>query len=340
MEAAKRVPGEPCQSRGAGHHRAAVFVQAAARTLSSEAGFTLVTVIWVVGLLALIVTAFLVTTRTQVHIAANAERNAEALAMAEAGINLAILDLVSEKGAPITAHRFPTDGTPVQCARGREAALAIAVSDEGGKIDLNAASIQLIERALAGLGLDRTAASRIAESIADFRDPDDLRRLNGAEKDEYRRAGLGRGPKDGPFDAIEELGQVLGMTPELAERLGPLVTVYSGSQGIDPAVAPMTLLRALSGEPAGGGLGGLQQGRAAIAVPPDMVIASRGTVFTIRASASTEAGAMATSEAIVALPSGGGIAYRIRRWTRRADQPVSGVPAGGASGIMAGLPPC
>ena len=40
---------------------------------------------------------------------------------------------------------------------------------------------------------------------------------------------------------------------------------------------------------------------------------------------------MATSEAIVALPSGGGTTYRIRRWRRRADQPVAGALAGGAS---------
>ncbi len=43
------------------------------------------------------------------------------------------------------------------------------------------------------------------------------------------------------------MGLVLGMTPQLTRALLPLVTVYSGQAGINPALAPPQVLRALPG---------------------------------------------------------------------------------------------
>ena len=59
------------------------------------------------------------------------------------------------------------------------------------------------------------------DAIADFRDPDDLRRLNGAEDADYQSAGLKHGAKDGPFKAIEELQQVLGVDHDLYKVARP-----------------------------------------------------------------------------------------------------------------------
>ena len=35
------------------------------------------------------------------------------------------------------------------------------------------------------------------------------------------------GPKNAPFEAVEELEQVLGMTPNLYERVAPYLTTYN-----------------------------------------------------------------------------------------------------------------
>jgi general secretion pathway protein K len=76
---------------------------------------------------------------------------------------------------------------------------------------------------------------------------DSLIHLNGAEDNAYLAAGKPYGAKDGPFDSVEELQLVLGMTPELYRRLKPALTVYSRQPGINPAVASPEVLLAIPG---------------------------------------------------------------------------------------------
>ena len=62
---------------------------------------------------------------------------------------------------------------------------------------------------------------------------DKLTRLrpNGAEEAAYRAAGLPWGPKNAPFETVEELQQVLGMTADIYKRVAPSLTTYSGEAG-------------------------------------------------------------------------------------------------------------
>ena len=62
-----------------------------------------------------------------------------------------------------------------------------------------------------------------------------------------RAARLPRLPANRPFLALEELRQVLGMTPDLFTRLAPLVTIYTGTTEINPIFAPPQVLRSLRG---------------------------------------------------------------------------------------------
>ncbi len=68
----------------------------------------------------------------------------------------------------------------------------------------------------------------LVDAILDWRDPDDLHLVNGAEDEQYAAAGLPYGAKDGPFDSVEELGQVMGFDRELYQALAPALTVTSG----------------------------------------------------------------------------------------------------------------
>ena len=70
-------------------------------------------------------------------------------------------------------------------------------------------------------------AQLLAAAVADFRDPDDQRRVNGAENKQYRSAGLGWGPKNAPFQSIDELQQVLGITREIYRQVADNITVYA-----------------------------------------------------------------------------------------------------------------
>ena len=86
-----------------------------------------------------------------------------------------------------------------------------------------------------------------SRSARGFRDPGDRRRLNGAEESDYRAAGLPYRPKNAPFEVVDELQQVMGMTRQLYERVAPFVTVYTRRPGVDPNTAPCGVLFAIPG---------------------------------------------------------------------------------------------
>ena len=200
----------------------------------NQRGFALVMVIWGLALLSLMAAAFMAEARTELRKTGNLRDRAQAEALAEAGINLAIARLVAEQGSA-----YPKRWTETIAG----ASVTIAVTDERGRIDLNNADPKLLSGLLQSQGIPEAAASALIDTLADFRDRDHAARLNGAEDSSYP-AGSG-GAKDARLDAADELLQVRGMTTALYAKLEPLVTVHSGLPTIDPLVAEAGALAAV-----------------------------------------------------------------------------------------------
>ena len=135
-------------------------------------------------------------------------------------------------------------GDAWQCRQGTTI-IQVVVRPAQGLIDLNAASPSLLKLLLVGLGEPPERAERLAAAITDFRDADDARHVNGAERAQYRLAGLAHTPKNAPFEMIAELDQVLGMDFDLLRRLEPFVTVYSGLATVDRISMPPALTTTL-----------------------------------------------------------------------------------------------
>jgi general secretion pathway protein K len=208
--------------------------------LGDQRGIALVAVLWVVAILALVAAVFMREARTEIALTRNLAEEAKAEALAEAGVNRAILILLGlDETIPWrvdgTVFAFDYNGGTVQ----------VALQDEGGKIDLNRAGDAVLQGLFTSVGVGQDAAQHLVDAIADFRDADGLRHLNGAEDAEYARAGLPYDAKDAPFAATEELMQVFGMTPELYARVAPYVTVYSPRRDVNLATAPAAVLGAL-----------------------------------------------------------------------------------------------
>ena len=140
---------------------------------------------------------------------------------------------------------WPVDGTPVAWPSPGGGRVIVAVQDEGGRIDLNTANDALLTGLLVSAGLERAEAQALTDAIRDFTDADDIARAAGAEATAYRAAGLAWEPKNAPFQAPEELLQVLGMSQALYVRIAPALTIWSGQEGVDPNVAPPEVLAAL-----------------------------------------------------------------------------------------------
>lgn len=209
---------------------------------AAQRGIALVAVLWVTLLLGIAAAAFLRATRTDVRLAGNMLADAQAEALADAGIYWAMAGLlVADEDAALwadgRAYGFDLGGGRVR----------VEIQDEAGKIDLNQAAEEVLVSLFAHAGADSEAAVAIAAALADFRDADQEPRPRGAEDPEYIRKGRPSGAKDAPLGAIEELGQVIGMTPELYARLEPLITVHSPRSEVDLKTAPAAVLRALPG---------------------------------------------------------------------------------------------
>jgi len=126
-----------------------------------------------------------------------------------------------------------------------------ALDDEERRINLNTASAEVLARLLETTGgLSERDAAEAAAAIEDWRDEDDTERRGGAEGSYYRSLRDAYDAHDGPFEQIEELRLVRGISPEVYDRVEPHVTVF-GSGRINLNTAPARVLRALGLSEAG-----------------------------------------------------------------------------------------
>ena len=210
---------------------------------SHQRGVALVLVIWLSALLLVVVASFMFATRIDSLVVRNSVSMARAEAAADAGVQRAIYEVYRIDNAPDIWKR---DGTPHEWLF-EGATVRIEMRDESAKIDVNTASDALLRGLLVSQGLADEEATPLLDAILDWRDPDTLKRLNGAEEADYQAAGLAWRPANSPFQAIEELQLVLGMRPDLYRRIAPLLTVISRQTGVTTNSASREVLLAIPG---------------------------------------------------------------------------------------------
>lgn len=93
-------------------------------------------------------------------------------------------------------------------------------------VDPNIDDVGRMSLAFAARGLENEEAAALAARIVDFRDPDSLRSLNGAERADYATAGR-PGPRNDAFLTVDDVALVLDVTPEQMAAIRPILTVQS-----------------------------------------------------------------------------------------------------------------
>ncbi|MBY6242707.1 general secretion pathway protein GspK [Methylosinus sp. Sm6] len=207
-------------------------------------GFALLVVIWGVGVVTLLIVSFMTTARSRLQAAFNGAGATQTQLLAEAASNLAIMTLLSEQSSSIANQHPLHDGAPSFCSLAG-AAVAVAIEDEEGKVDLNAASEHLLKAMMIGFGVESRDADAIAHAIVEFREQPSNEVEASASSSSYSDRPFG--PKRAPFQTALELDQVDRMEPALLRRLLPFVTVHSRSPSVDPKLAPPALFAALAG---------------------------------------------------------------------------------------------
>lgn len=214
----------------------------AGKGYARQQGAALVLVLWLVTLLSIMATGHSRNTHTDVMLASRLVETTKARGLAEAAVNHVILQMLGK-------HRdidLPSDGT-VFAVPVRDARVAVAIRDATGLVDLNTANPELLDALFRAGAVDDAHRPGLIDAVLDWRDKDDLARLDGFEDADYRASGAPWTARDGAFVSVEELRYLPGMTQALYDRLAPLVTVYSGRGDVDMKFAPPALIAGLTG---------------------------------------------------------------------------------------------
>lgn len=291
------------------------------------------------ALLALAAAALAASAKVHFQATRNSIESQRAQWLADAGVRLGLRELAM---APVNGPARAS--SPSRACRLPEGdVLTISIHDEAGKIDLNTADDDLVRALLSGVGVTELEAANLIAAITDFRDADSERTLNGAESADYRAAARPAGPKNAPFDAVVEIGAVLGLSSEVFTRIRPHLTVHSGQNGVDPAHATLDLLDILARSNPASGSTSIDEPRGTFLardrlIPARFVTASASQAFTIHAEATTVVGTQVARSAIVTKLQGArqAVSYRIWQWDRAAISRARTTPLPNA----ASLPPC
>ncbi len=256
--------------------------------------------------------------RTETLLAGNLHAIARAEAAADAAIHKAIFELL----APVTdMDRWQSNGREYAWSFD-ELPIMTRIRSETAKIDLNAAPQALLAGLFRAVGVAATEANALADAVLDWRDLDDLRSLHGAEKEDYAAAGKPHGPANRPFESIDELRDVLGISSAIFQAVSNVVTVYSYSSSVDVSVADRPVLLALPGATSEivdtyieSRRDALEQGRPLPAFPPlpGTGMASGG-YYAIRAETIIGDNARFSREAVVRITGNISSPYAILAW--------------------------
>ena len=291
---------------------------------SRQKGIALVLVLWVSVLITVLLASFSLSARVEALQGRNLLDSTRARYAAAAGLHRAAYELRGNN--PDT--RWVADGRvyPIEF---EGAEIEVEIYDETGKVDLNVAEPMLLAALFELGGAEKNDAEALAAAVVDWRDPDDLVGVNGAEAGEYKGAGLPYKPRNAPFETVSELQQVLGMSFELYRELEPLLTIYSGRAQPNPAFAAPEVLQLIPGmtpdsvqlfvqqrEQAPTGPGGQAQMTLTLPDGTPVVAQGGGLTYTIRSRAKLPGGATSSLEATVRL--GASMVarrpFRIVRW--------------------------
>ncbi len=247
--------------------------------MRNSKGVVLVMVLWVTAILSVMALEFSFAMRTEVNVARNYKEQSELQAMAEGGIQRAVAEMIYKHDSRIQQLRktmkpeelpqeqreWIADGRayPVPFKQGK---CEVRLMGEGGKVNINLVSDTTLRKIMGQLGMEGEARDVVVDSILDWRDPDDLSRINGAENDYYQSLKEPYNPKNANFDSIEELLLVRGVTRDLfygkkAQNEGEegagdaqvgmkdIFSIYSAGEQVDINSASLLVLRAVLGLP-------------------------------------------------------------------------------------------
>jgi general secretion pathway protein K len=206
------------------------LLAATMRRRHGQRGFAIILVLWLLVLLSAIALHLTSTGRSELRIAFNTVSAARAEALADAGVARAVFAAAD----PDPDRRWLLDGQMHEFTLGG-GRIDVALHDENSKINPNIAPGALMAALFRQTGVDRSMAASLAAAITLRIHPP---KATAGSSDAERRPT--------PFDSIDDLQAVSGMTPEIVAMVRPHVSTYASMPVPTVAAADATVLRALA----------------------------------------------------------------------------------------------
>jgi general secretion pathway protein K len=217
--------------------------------------------------------------------------------------------------------------------------IAVRVTNERARIDLNAASAPLLAQLLQSSGVAENEAAALAARVIEWRDGSDPAFATAAEDGSSSPGVAPAEPGAVPGQAKKQarhflhpwqLTSVPGFSKPLVRTVQPLVTVANASDQIDPYISDERVLRALPGVSPGsvdaflGARDGNTSREAAIqilGVPKKHLTADASQGWRIEISTHMQSGSVRRCEAVIALLEGDNEPYRVLYVLDDLEQP-------------------
>ena len=261
--------GFPNYDDGAGALKIFAKLRRSGSGVSNEQGVALIIVLWIFIFLFAVAFNFSATVREEADATHRFNEDTEGYYLALAGFQRGLYEYVTQPPTIQQQQPQPQQQQQKESPAGffdgtwREENLGNGISkvrliDEAGKINLNRTDENTFRRIFTNLGIEEPQISILTDSILDWIDPDDLHRINGAENDYYQSLSPPYSAKNGPFDSVEDLLWVRGVTSELffgsrregeEEKVGlrQIFTVDSPIDRVNLRTAPAEVIHALMG---------------------------------------------------------------------------------------------
>jgi general secretion pathway protein K len=187
--------------------------------LATESGVILIALLWVLVALSVIALSFSRESFVEVAAARNTQSLETAYFIARAGIVSTIYHLMEKRRKP-SVQQAELQETPDPIELGivtgnfGGGSYRVEIQDESGKININTISEEQLRLLIEASGINKQDGDIIVDSVLDWRDGDDLYRLNGAEDDYYQSLDLPYNARNGRIETVEELLLIRGITPD------------------------------------------------------------------------------------------------------------------------------
>jgi len=200
----------------------------------SRRGIVLMTVLWSIALLSALAMAASVTFRGFAGVMAVERDQVQAEALLTGGLEMAAGTMQTSSDSPLT--ELETTATL------DTGAVRVRLNDEGGRIDIGKAPVEVLTSMFRYVGVPVAAAGIVAQRIVE-------RRSKAASSDIGSRPS-NQAPQlsitNQPFADLGQLHSIPEMEPQWIEAIAPLATVF-GNQTVNPLTAPLAVIAALPG---------------------------------------------------------------------------------------------